>query len=140
MSMMSSLLALAMLTVANPTEVLYSEVGAPGESLDDFAMRIAPKARETTRELGSEICGSFQKSGSTYRITLSTNRNPWGCNIDFANEGDWKATRWTLHTHTEKGGHTFSAQDDRLKLQGYVVSFHAVTKRIGNLTKTVALP
>lgn len=135
-----ALLAAGLMTLTATPEHLYSEVSAPGESVDAFALRIAPKARDTTKELGSEICGSFQKAGDQYRIAFTTSRSLWGCSIDFINEGEWKATRLTMHTHTEGGGHGFSAQDNKLKLQGYVVSYRAFTKRVGNIERTTTLP
>lgn len=124
-------------TLNAPSEVLYTEASVAGETLDQFAGRIAPKARQTTVELNSEICGSFQKNGEAYRITFNTNHSVWGCNIDFIHEGDWKATRLTMHTHTKDGLNGFSKTDNELKLQGYVVSLYTVTKRVGNREGTL---
>lgn len=133
--MLAVLLALA----SSDPQPLYVETSHPGETLDQFAHRIAPRARAQTMELESEICGSFQKAGEQYRIAFSTNHNVWGCNIDFVNEGEWVATRFTMHTHTAKGGHGFSATDNKLRLQGYVVSYRSITKRIGNIEVTSKL-
>lgn len=122
------------------SEPLYLEESAAGEDLDAFALRIAPRARQTTAELGAEICGSFQRQGDRYRIQFSTSHSPWGCSISFAGEGPWEATRLTMHTHTSGGGQGFSAQDNVHRLQGYVVSARAITKRVGNLERTTSLP
>lgn len=129
----------SLVAMSGDPQPLYTEVSSPGESLDQFAHRIAPRARDTTAELGSEICGNFQTDGQAHRIEFKTNRSEWGCNIDFITDENWKATRLTMHTHTPAGGQGFSAQDDKHRLQGYVVSPRAISKRVGNIERTSSL-
>lgn len=132
--------ALHVVDVAGEPQPLHLEVSAAGEDLDAFALRIAPRARQVTTELGAEICGAFQQQGDRYRIQFFTSGSPWGCAITFGSDGPWVGTRLTMHTHTEGGGQGFSAQDNVHRLQGYVVSARAMAKRIGNRERTVALP
>lgn len=125
--------------VQSPTFIaMYTS--EPGESLDDFAHRIATRTRDITMQLDAEICGSFQTDGSRHRIQFYTDHSRWSCGVGFGNDGVWKATRLTMHTHTSGGGQDFSAGDNKLKLQGYVVSPRAITKRIGNRERTTSLP
>lgn len=138
--MKALILLLSIMSVDGEPKPLYVEVSQPGESMDQFAERIAPRARDTTAEYGHEICGSFQTRGEQFRIQFSTSGSYWGCAIDFVAFEDWKPTRLTMHTHTDGGGQGFSAQDNAHKLQGYVVSARAMTKRIGNRERTITLP
>lgn len=117
---------------------LYQEDSLPGETLDSFAFRIAARARAYTAETGYEICGNFQSYQDRYRIVFGTSNSEWGCNIDLVDNGAWKSTRYTMHTHTREGGQGFSKVDDRAKLQGYVVGTRSITRRIGNMTRTTA--
>lgn len=130
--------AATLANVQSPSVSLYTEQSQVGESLDDFAARIAPRIRATTVDINAEVCGSFQRNGDLYRIQFYTNNSVWGCSIGFGGDGEWKATRLTMHTHTEAGGNGFSAQDNVHKLQGYVVSLYTMTKRIGNRERTVS--
>ncbi len=144
-----TLLALPVVTVAHepirgvsiPTyEDLYMEESASGESLDDFAMRIASKVKNVTSDIGYETCGSFQKNGDRYRIQFSTSYSRFACSIDVSSAGPWMTTGKTMHSHTKGGGHYFSKNDLAVRLEGYVVSTHYLIKREGNKESSKRLP
>ena len=102
----------------------------PGETLDAFALRIAPNAlyRSMALDVSGEICGEFRNSDGGYVIEMYTIRHPTACSYDRKRDHDY--TGLTFHTHVWFGGKPTSprfSQEDYdhpgYMAQGNVVMF-----------------
>jgi hypothetical protein len=90
-----NILLAAMLALA-PSPV-YTETSHPGESLDAFAVRIAPKAVEESLKVSGEICGEFRKDGDTHSVSFYTVGHQTACS--YLREPGHAYTGITYHTH-----------------------------------------
>lgn len=70
--MMLSTLLLVFSAVSTPGEStsLYREVSLPGESMDEFVLRIAPKAYSTGWVKAKELCGAIITSNGQMSIDM----------------------------------------------------------------------
>lgn len=53
------------------TVALYQEESNPGESLDDFVVRIAPRAVQASKEARATVCGQVE-GGGPYLVKVKT--------------------------------------------------------------------
>lgn len=104
--------------------VLYTETSLPGETRDDFVVRIAPRAVEHTAKLRSEVCGEIIMVDGVYSLTITTDNRPTACDITMSGQADTV----TFHTHparTDVRGFSdldykhpgYVAFEDRLRFQ-----------------------
>ncbi|HHA2975135.1 TPA: hypothetical protein ACOFD8_002501 [Stenotrophomonas maltophilia] len=94
----------------NPT-FLYEEVSAPGESMDAFTLRIAPRALKHTNKSGHQVCGAIESpQNGQFRIKISTIRSGTSCQVPSS-----AAVYFTTHTWSNE---TFS-QGER-EIPGYL--------------------
>lgn len=83
---------------------LYTEVSKPGETMDAFVLRIAPKANAYTKGSGHEVCAAIRESDGIYWAKIGTS----GRNDECWLPAD---TEVYLHTHPINQGMGFSAGD-----------------------------
>lgn len=85
-----------------PTPVT-SYVSEEGESMDAFALRIAPDAvdQSLSPAVGGEVCGEFRRDADRYVIDLYTTRKLESCNYFRKRGHDY--TGLTFHTHITIG-------------------------------------
>lgn len=112
---MRALIAAAMLAAsfaahagAAPEPVKTFE-SAPGETMDNFALRVAPWATNWSGRTGSELCGEFERVGDTLRLVLQTTRAAFAC--DYAKTAAPSWTGISFHTHTLKAVAAFTPGD-----------------------------
>ena len=79
---------------------LFTDTGAPGESMDDFAARIAPRLRAYSDETGFEACGVIASDGERFGAVIGSNRAHIAC-ANFAAKvpAGMRATGETIHSH-----------------------------------------
>lgn len=119
------LLALSFSASAEST-YLYTEVSQPGETMDEFVVRIAPKANEYTKASGHEVCAAIRTDDGRYRIEMATS----GRNDECVLPGD---TEIYLHTHPINQGMGFSAGD--YVLPGYLSTQAGVKFQDGKIKR-----
>ncbi|RRU23565.1 hypothetical protein [Stenotrophomonas sp. 278] len=80
----------------------YQEVSAPGETLDSFMVRIAPKAVRYTNATGHRVCGSvIERSEGGYQVELRLSAKTHSCQLP-ADTTVYFATRtWGKGTFSE---------------------------------------
>lgn len=83
---------------------LFSEVSNAGESMDSFALRVAPMLRQYSDENGYEACGVIATNGETYSIVVGTNFGYMVCvnSSRFVLNG-YQHAGATLHSHGRQG-------------------------------------
>jgi len=93
------------------TLALYTEVSQPGETMDEFAIRIAPRAMAETTQRDAEVCVSIETHpDGLMRIAVQTDGKPLSCTVPAGGQ--------TFHTHTRLGGPRWSSAD--YKAPGYL--------------------
>ena len=83
---------------------LYTETSLPGETMDEFVVRITPRANSHTKASGHEVCGAIRESDSSYSLDITTSNKNHECELP----GD---TQVYFHTHPINQGLGFSAGD-----------------------------
>lgn len=83
---------------------LFSEVSEAGESMDSFALRVAPMLRQYSDENGYEACGVIASNGQNFSIIVGTNFANMVCvnSSRFVLEG-YQHAGATLHSHGRQG-------------------------------------
>lgn len=95
------MLPLIALTALSP---IFSEISLPNESLDAFALRIAPTAIHETKSRNASTCGAFKRmDNGLYEITVATEGKTRRCTIPNAS-----GSAGTFHTRTSVNGKGFS--------------------------------
>ena len=59
---------------------LYREQSKPGESLDDFVVRIAPRAVQASKEARATVCGQVE-GGGPYLVKVKTDGYTSSCDL-----------------------------------------------------------
>jgi hypothetical protein len=72
-----------------------------GESMDDFALRIAPTAVSESMRLSNEMCGEFRRQGNVLALDLYSIRRLRHCSYRRLSAHDY--TGLTFHTHVVIG-------------------------------------
>jgi len=62
------------------TVALYQEESNPGESLDDFVVRIAPRAVQASKEARATVCGQVE-GGGPYLVKVKTDGYTSTCDL-----------------------------------------------------------
>lgn len=62
------------------TVALYEEESNPGESLDDFVVRIAPRAVQASKEARATVCGQVE-GGGPYLVKVKTDGYTSTCDL-----------------------------------------------------------
>lgn len=111
MKIIAAILLALSFSASAESAYLYTEVSQPGETMDAFVVRIAPRAYNVTEKTNSEVCGNLKVNESgLIQIDIYTDRKPFSCSIE---EGDH-----SFHTHTKLGGPRWSSAD--YKSPGYM--------------------
>ncbi|WP_434990028.1 hypothetical protein [Xanthomonas melonis] len=94
---------------------LSVELSQPGETLDAFILRIAPKLNQFTAELGAEVCGTIRTEYGRHAVDIRTYHDPYSCFVE-------RDGLPYVHTHPSllKECWTFSLED--WKRPGYLVT------------------
>lgn len=82
---------------------LYVEKSNEGESMDQFVMRIAPRANRITKTMSAEVCGEIQESNGGFEISVYSEGHLTQCKFSRPISG---RTGIMFHTHpaSEKRG------------------------------------
>lgn len=96
---------------------LFTTTSQPGESMDAFVLRIAPRLREFSDAMGFEACGVMATDGERFGAVIGTNRAHAACGsaVEFVPDG-MKATGETIHSHRQAG--TYRANENDSTLMG----------------------
>ncbi|HEL3006461.1 TPA: hypothetical protein UM358_000787 [Stenotrophomonas maltophilia] len=90
---------------------LFEEHSAPGEDLDAFVVRVAPRLREYSRETGFEACGVLASDGARFAVIVGTNQAHTLCVNDATKvPAGLTHSGHTLHSHPV-GEYRVNAQD-----------------------------
>lgn len=64
------------------TNALYQERSIPGESMDDFVLRVAPRAVSYTNRTSHQVCGAIVKTtDGLLQIDMHTTGNGYRCEV-----------------------------------------------------------
>lgn len=122
------LLALSFSASAEST-YLYTEVSQPGETMDAFVVRIAPKAVEYTLKNSVEVCGMIETDGSSFTMKIGSDQKNNSCTISVP----VKSSGVTFHTHPSRNAFKFHDQDFNVK--GYLGTARGVRYQEGKGTE-----
>ena len=79
---------------------LFEAVSEPGESLDAFAARVAPRLRAFSDASHFEACGVLATDGERFGVVVGTNRAHIACaNFSSKVPAGMRATGETIHSH-----------------------------------------
>lgn len=122
------LLALSFSASAEPT-YLYTEVSQSGETMDEFMVRIAPKAVEYTLKNSLEVCGMIEKDGNEMKLNIFTDHKNNSCTIPVPSN----SAGITFHTHPSRNSFKFHGKDFNVK--GYLGTARGVRYQEGKGTE-----
>ena len=99
---------------------LFEAVSEPGEAMDAFVLRIAPRLRAYSDETGFEACGVLATDGEKFSIVVGTNFGYMVCvnSSTFVVDG-FRHAGATLHTHGRQGRFTPSRADRLLMAESF---------------------
>lgn len=86
---------------ALPYEAITSVMGEPRETMDDFALRVAPQLRAYSDAKHFEACGMIASDASgRFGVVLGSSHGHWGCAVDARRVPDGMIpTGITIHSH-----------------------------------------
>lgn len=114
-------------------QLLFTQTSIPGESMDSFASRLAPRLLAFSQETGFEACGVIATDGERFGATIGTNRSHIACaNFNRKVPEGMVSTNETIHSHGTEG--RFRANRNDKIMQGEL--FHGRDFR--GTRKTVA--
>lgn len=119
------LLALSFSASAEST-YLYTEVSQPGETMDEFVVRIASRANEYTKVKGHEVCGAIRINGDSLKIEMTSSGRNDECELP-------ADTKVYFHTHPINQGMGFSASD--YVLPGYLSTLAGIKYQDGKVKR-----
>lgn len=119
------LLALSFSASAEST-YLYTEVSRPGETMDEFVVRIAARANAHTKSTGHEVCGAIRSDADLMKIEMASSGRNDECELP-------AATKVYFHTHPINQGMGFSAGD--YVLPGYLSTLAGVKYQDGKVKR-----
>lgn len=91
---------------------LFTEVGEPGESMDAFVVRVAPRLRDWTAAEGYEACGVLATNGESFGVIVGTNHGHTVCvNFHAKVPEGMTVTGQTVHSHTTAPRYRLTAAD-----------------------------
>lgn len=96
---------------------LFTAISEPGESMDHFAFRLAPRLREFSDATGFEACGVIATDGERFGAVIGSNHAHIACaNFSSKVPAGMEPTTQTIHSHgTDQ---QFSANRNDKALQG----------------------
>lgn len=122
---------------AQGTQV-YEETSTPGESLDAFMTRVAPRALATTHKRDEALCGLIAKTDSDqFSLRMVSTGSPWKCTLDKSSLAP--GAQWTglvFRTHTLRADDEWTSSD--MANPGYLVTEHKLTYRNKNIWRKLA--
>lgn len=91
---------------------LFEAVSEPGESLDNFALRIGPNLRAFSDDTGFEACGIIASDGERFGVIVGSSQAHALCAnfTDKVPEG-MKANGQTIHSHPRGDSYKINATD-----------------------------
>ncbi|ATS57560.1 exported hypothetical protein [Xanthomonas citri pv. fuscans] len=94
---------------------LATETSDPGETMDAFVLRLAPKLNKMTRQLRAEVCGTIRTEDGRYVVDVRTYHDFYSCYVE-------RDGLPYIHTHPSllRDCWTFSLGD--WKRPGYLVT------------------
>lgn len=122
--LITPILAFAAVTAAAaaPTTQGYEEVSSPGETMDQFVVRISARAVTTTERARVMHCGVIGQAGAQYSLRLRTDGTWKSCQIDLSDTVDgFDSTGVTFRTATndQDSKQGFTDQDFK-RPRGYI--------------------
>jgi len=128
-------LALIALLAASPlyagsSSVIYTEESQPGELMDDFVVRIAPRMANRTKITGYEFCGVIETNSERMRIEVYTSRSSTECRLH-----NVSTDAITVHTHPIHMALYFGEGD--YQTSGYLIRGRTVLHQKGQGTERV---
>lgn len=138
---------------------VFTETSQPGETMDAFVLRIAPKLAEYTAETGFEACGAIASDGERFGVVVGSNGGHTVCvNFHRRVPDGMTSTRQTVHSHTtmksyrltaadtlvvrgmpagavQRGGNAERFSDEDFAAPGYVVTSRTVKHQAGRGTE-----
>lgn len=99
---------------------LFTETSQPGESMDDFVVRVAPQAVAYTMKHNVEVCGMIAKDGDKLVLEVGTQGVNNGCSISVPAN----STGMTFHTHPSPIAFKFHDKD--FAVPGYLGTVRGV--------------
>jgi len=107
---------------------LYTEVSTPQETMDDFVLRVAPRAVTYTNEHGHQVCGAVvRRADGLYQIDMGTSSHGLRCEVP-------KETEVYFVTHIWSKG-TFS--DSEREIPGYMATRNTLYHQQGKRERKV---
>lgn len=122
------LLALSFSASADST-YLYTEVSQPGEAMDAFVVRVAPRAVEYTLKNSVEVCGMIELDASEIKLKIVSDHQNNSCTIPVPEN----SVGITFHTHPSRNAFKFHNQDFNVK--GYLGTARGVRYQEGKGTE-----
>lgn len=116
----------------------------PGESKDDFLVRVATFMHGYSWSTGYESCGIIAEKDGAYSVVVGTSESPTYCDSQMIYTG-WASTGETIHSHPVTNGvldgrevliHTFS-EGDYAAGPGYLVDHGKLIYQRGKGTESV---
>lgn len=107
---------------AGPATQVYEEISSPGETMDQFVVRISSRAVTTTEQARVMHCGVIGQAGTQYSIRLRTDGTWKSCQIDLSDTiGGFESTGVTFRTATndQDSKQGFTDQDFK-RPRGYI--------------------
>ncbi|MCC8670478.1 hypothetical protein LN461_14160 [Xanthomonas arboricola] len=94
---------------------LSVELSQPGETMDAFILRIAPRLNKFTADLRAEVCGTIRTEQGRHAVVIRTYHDRYSCFVE-------RDGLPYVHTHPSllKDCWTFSLED--WKRRGYLVT------------------
>lgn len=94
---------------------LFTQVGEPGESLDAFMVRVAPRLRDYSDATGFEACGVLATDGERFGVVVGSTRAHAACGSFLeAVPAGMETTGETIHSHREGGLYRANENDRAL--------------------------
>lgn len=108
---------------------LYTETSRPGESVDQFVVRIAAKLRRATNAHSAELCGAIVAHGDIYTLSVTSSFSENDCQFRVT-----VATVATIHTHIAISGNDNFGPGD-YQFPGYLITLRAIRHQAGRGTE-----
>lgn len=109
-------------SAAGQSAPAYEERSAPGETMDQFVVRISTRAVATTDQGRIMHCGVIGQDGEQYSIRLHTDGSWKSCQIDLSDTVDgFESTGVTFRTATnDRDSHQGFTDQDFKRPRGYI--------------------
>jgi hypothetical protein len=108
---------------------LYTETSQPGESVDQFVVRIASKIRHKTKVHSAELCGAIVAHGDLYALSVRSSFSQNDCGFSIG-----PSTVATIHTHIAMSGNDNFGPGD-YQFPGYLITPRAIRHQAGRGTE-----